>query len=622
MEIVRILAQNKKVVFFVADAVLVALSVWLAFMIRFEAAVPGQYFEIIARLVLIGWIFYLPALAANRLYSFSWSYVSASELIALARAVGLGFLLQTAVLYLFRDFAFFSGFPRSTIFVAAFFVFILCGGIRFAKRIYFYFFRRNNGEGVARVLIAGAGDAGEQLLRSIQSSGADRYFAAGFVDNNDSRQGSIIHGAKVLGKIAQIPEVVSRHNIGELIIALPPGSKSVREAVRLAKTAGLKKIRIVPPLADIIDGKFSLANVRRVEVEDLLERDKVSLDMDAIGKFITGKKVLITGAAGSIGSELCRQTAKFKPAELTVLDQDETGIFNIGNELKKHFADLPVKEFVADIQNASRMKEIFSEIGPQIVFHAAAYKHVPLMEQNAGEAVRNNVFGTKNLADAAISAGAQNFIFISTDKAINPTSVMGATKRIGEMICQAANGAGKTKFVSVRFGNVLGSRGSVIPIFREQIRRGGPVEVTHPEMKRYFMLTSEACLLVMQAGALGKGGEVFVLDMGKPVKIVDLAKEMIKLSGFKPDIDMPIVYIGIRPGEKLFEELMAGDEAVSATQSEKIFIAKLAAADERSLAEKLESLKNAARMPEKQSQVVLKLRSLVPEFCNNEKQAR
>jgi len=362
--------------------------------------------------------------------------------------------------------------------------------------------------------------------------------------------------------------------------------------------------------------------VRRVEVEDLLERDKVSLDMDAIGKFITGKKILITGAAGSIGSELCRQTAKFKPAELTVLDQDETGIFNIGNELKKHFGDLPIKEFVADIQNVRRMEEVFLEIGPQIIFHAAAYKHVPLMEQNPGEAVRNNVFGTKNLADAAIAAGAQNFIFISTDKAINPTSVMGATKRIGEMICQAANDAGKTKFVSVRFGNVLGSRGSVIPIFREQIRRGGPVEVTHPEMKRYFMLTSEACLLVMQAGALGKGGEVFVLDMGRPVKIVDLAKEMIKLSGFKPDIDMPIVYIGIRPGEKLFEELMAGNEVVGATQSEKIFIAKLAAADERSLAENLESLKNAAQMPEKQSQIVGKLQSLVPEFCNNEKQAR
>ena len=616
MKIVGFLAKNKKGLFFVADAILIAVSVWLAFMIRFEADVPGRYFEVIARLVLVGWAFYLPALAAHRLYSFSWSYVGAGELIALARAVGFGFLLQTAVLYLFRDFAFFSGFPRSTIFIAAFFIFLFCGGIRFAKRIYFYFFRRRNGEGVVRVLIAGAGDAGEQLLRSIQNSAADRYFAAGFVDNNDSRQGSIIHGAKVLGKIAQIPEIVSRRKIDELIIALPPGSRFVREAVRLAKDAGLKKIRIVPPLADIIDGKFSLANVRRVEVEDLLERDKVSLDMEAIGEFVAGKKILITGAAGSIGSELCRQTAKFKPAELAILDQDETGIFNIGNELKKHFGDLPIKEFVADIQNARRMKEIFSETGPQIIFHAAAYKHVPLMEENAGEAVRNNVFGTKNLADAAVAAGAQNFIFISTDKAINPTSVMGATKRIGEMICQAANGTGKTKFVSVRFGNVLGSRGSVIPIFREQIRRGGPVEVTHPEMKRYFMLTSEACLLVMQAGALGKGGEVFVLDMGKPVKIVDLAKEMIKLSGFEPDIDMPIVYIGVRPGEKLFEELMAGDEVVGATQSEKIFIAKLAPADGRVLAEKLEGLENDARMPEKQS-LISKLRSLVPEFCNN-----
>ncbi len=617
MKIIDFLAKRKKAVFFAGDMVLIAFSVWLAFMVRFEAQIPEQYFPIIARLVLLGWIFYLPALFLNRLYSFSWSYVSANELIALAKAVGLGFLLQTAALYLFRDFVFFSGFPRSTIFIAAFLVFILCGGIRFAKRIYFYFFRRKNGEGIVSVLIAGAGDAGEQLLRSIQNSAADRYFVAGFADNNNSRQGSIIHGAKVLGKIAQIPEIVSRHNIDELIIALPPGSKSVREAVCLAKDAGLKKIKIVPPLADIIDGKFSLGNVRRVEVEDLLERDKVALDMDAIGKFIVGKKILITGAAGSIGSELCRQTAKFKPAELAVLDQDETGIFNIGNELKNHFGDLPVKEFVADIQNARRMEEIFSEIGPQIVFHAAAYKHVPLMEENAGEAVRNNVFGTKNLADAAIAAGVQNFIFISTDKAINPTSVMGATKRIGEMICQTANGTGKTKFVSVRFGNVLGSRGSVIPIFREQIRRGGPVEVTHPEMKRYFMLTSEACLLVMQAGALGKGGEVFVLDMGKPVKIVDLAKEMITLSGFKPDIDMPIVYIGVRPGEKLFEELMADSEAVGVTQSEKIFIAKMGAVDEQSLAEKLESLKSTMRMREKEFQVVEKLQSLVPEFCNS-----
>jgi FlaA1/EpsC-like NDP-sugar epimerase len=416
MEIVAFLVKWKRIVFFIADAALIALSVWLAFMVRFEAAVPGQYIEIIARLVLTGWIFYLPALAANRLYSFSWSYVSASELIVLARAVGLAFLVQTAAFYLLRDLAFFSGFPRSTIFITAFFVFILCGGLRFGKRIYLYFFKQKAGENVSRVLIAGAGDAGEQLLRSILNSSSDRYLAVGFADNHESRRGSVIHGVKVLGRLEDIPGIAAKYQVDELIIALPPGSKTVRETMRLAQKAGLKKIKIVPPLAEIIDGKFSLASVRRVEVEDLLERDKVSLDMGRIEEFIAGKKILVTGAAGSIGSELCRQIAKFGPAEMALLDQDETGIFNIQNELKKHFGHLRLASFVADIQNARRTDEIFRRFGPQIVFHAAAYKHVPLMEENAAEAVRNNIFGTKNVADAAIACNAQNFIFIPPTK--------------------------------------------------------------------------------------------------------------------------------------------------------------------------------------------------------------
>lgn len=617
MDVIGFLAKRKKVVFFGADAALIAFSVWLAFMIRFEADVPGQYFEIIARLVLTAWLFYLPALAVNRLYSFSWSYVSANELIALARAVGAALLVQTAAFYFLRDFVFFSGFPRSTIFITAFFVFVLCGGIRFAKRIYLHFFKQKSGEDVLSVLIAGAGDAGEQLLRSILNSSPKRYLPKGFVDDHDSRRGSAIHGVKVLGKVGDIPAIAAKHGIDELIIALPPGSKAVREAVRLAKKAGLKKIKIVPPLAEIIDGKFSLASVRRVEVEDLLEREKVMLDMGRIEKFIAGKNVLVTGAAGSIGSELCRQIAKFKPAGLALLDQDETGIFNIQNELKKHFNHLRLAPFVADIQNACRLNGIFSEFEPQIIFHAAAYKHVPLMEENAAEAARNNIFGTKNAAEAAIACGAQNFIFISTDKAINPTSVMGTTKRIGEMICQAANERGLTKFAAVRFGNVLGSRGSVIPIFRDQIRRGGPVEVTHPEMKRYFMLTSEACLLVMQAGAAGQGGEVFVLDMGKPMKIVDLAREMIKLSGFDPDTEMPIVYTGIRPGEKLFEELLTEEEASRAAKGEKIIIAEASPPDKELLENNLDELAQAVSQTDDRARVMAIFKKLVPQFTNN-----
>jgi FlaA1/EpsC-like NDP-sugar epimerase len=614
MQIIKLLLPYKRILFLTSDTALIALSVWLAFMVRFEAEIPANYFIIIARLVILSWIFYLPAFLFNRLYSFSWSYVSTQELVAQFRAVAVALLSQTAVLYLFKNFHFFSGFPRSTIFIASFFIFILCGGSRFAKRVYLYLFKPRSAEGKTRILIAGAGDTGEQLLRNIVGSAAGRYHVVGFVDDHDSRQGNIIHDVKVLGRLEDIPQITAERGVEEIIITLPPGSKLVKEAVRFGKKAGLKKIRIVPPLVEIIGGNVSLENVRKVEVEDLLERDRVVLDAAAIENFIAGKNILITGAAGSIGSELSRQVAKFAPASLALLDQDETGIFNIGNELKKHFPGLAIKEFVADIQNSWRTKEIFSQFRPHVIFHAAAYKHVPLMEDNPGEAAGNNILGTKIVGEAAIEHGTEKLIFISTDKAINPTSTMGATKRVGEMVCQYLNGKGITKFMSVRFGNVLGSRGSVIPIFREQIRKGGPVEVTDPEMKRYFMLTSEACLLVMQAGAMGAGGEVFVLDMGKPIKILDLAKEMIRLSGFEPDVDIPIVYIGIRPGEKLFEELLTAQENAQATQSEKIFVSRLAPVDEQIIAGVLTELETEARRSDNAQNIRAILNRLIPDF--------
>lgn len=617
MAVIEFLAKNKKAFFFVVDVVLIAFSVWLAFMVRFEAQVPSHYFIIIPRLILLGWMFYLPTFALNRLYSFSWSYVSTQELIAMARAAATALLSQIAVFYLFKNYYFFSGFPRSTIFISCFFIFGLCGGVRFAKRIYLYVFKPKSSEGRSRILIAGSGDTGEQLLRSILNSASSRYHAVGFVDDNPSRQGMIIHDIKVLGHLADIPKIVSNYGVEEVIITMPSGSKLIKEAVRFGKKAGIKKIKIVPPMSEIIGGNISFANVRKVEVEDLLERDAVSLNTAAIKKFIFGKTVLVTGAAGSIGSELCRQIARFDPAKLIVLDQDETGIFNIESSLKKNFPGLALVSFIADIQNRPRIFEIFDQSQPQIVFHAAAYKHVPLMEVNSGEAVRNNIFGTKNIGDAAISCNAEKMVFISTDKAINPTSIMGATKRIGEMVCQMLNGRGATKFVSVRFGNVLGSRGSVIPIFREQIRRGGPVEVTDPEMKRYFMLTSEACLLVMQAGAMGSGGEVFVLDMGHPVKILDLAKEMIRLSGFEPDKDIAIVYTGIRPGEKLFEELLTAEEGAVATASDKIFIASLMPFDQAVFNECLEKMKCQIQSSNHKPAILEILKRLIPGFSNS-----
>lgn len=330
-------------------------------------------------------------------------------------------------------------------------------------------------------------------------------------------------------------------------------------------------------------------------MEDLLGRDVVSLDLAPIGRFIQGKRVLITGAAGSIGFELSRQISRFNPALVVLLDQDETGTFYIEKELCIHFPGLPLHAVIADIRDQERIDVIFSTFRPDIVFHAAAYKHVPLMEVNLDEAVKNNVFGTLVLGEAALEHGVQAFVFISTDKAVNPTSVMGATKRIGEMICQTLNQKNGTKFISVRFGNVLASRGSVIPIFREQIKKGGPVTVTHPDMKRYFMSISEACLLVLQAGSIGTGGEVFVLDMGEPVKILDLAHEIIRLSGFEPDKDIPIVFTGMRPGEKLFEELLSAEDGTLPTQHAKIFRAKLRSVEGAFLDQLLAKLRKAVQ---------------------------
>ncbi|OGZ73515.1 MAG: hypothetical protein A3A98_03680, partial [Candidatus Staskawiczbacteria bacterium RIFCSPLOWO2_01_FULL_40_39] len=425
-----------------------------------------------------------------------------------------------------------------------------------------------------------------------------------------------IHGLKVLGKISDLPKIIAKSEVKQLIIALPSANnKVIKQAVELGRSAGLRKIKIAPPMHEIIRGEVSLKNLKDVGVEDLLGRDPVGLDKKQIENFINDNIILITGAAGSIGAELARQVAKFKPSKLVLLDQDETGIFTIAKEMQDKFPMLEISLFVADIRDKEKVDAIFKEFHPQIVFHAAAYKHVPLMELQPDEAVKNNIFGTEILADMSVEYGVEKFIFISTDKAVNPTSVMGATKRVGEMICQKHNQADGTKFISVRFGNVLNSRGSVIPTFREQIRKGGPVEVTDPEMKRYFMLTSEACLLVMQAGAMGQGGEVFVLDMGKPVKILDLAKEMIRLSGFEPDKDIAIVFVGIRPGEKLFEEILTAEEGTLVTQNQKIFMAKLSLINVGEFAEKLERLKESAIRNNKE-EIIKNLKQMISSFVN------
>jgi len=603
--------------FLVSDIVLISLSVVLAFLVRFEGFIPNRYFSNIAGLIFFSILFTIPIFYFFKLYFFSWAYVSTQELINLTKSVSLSFLFLTATYFILRDHHLFSGFPRSTLFITYFFIFLLCGTLRFAKRIYLEIFPKGKREEKINVLIVGAGNLGEQVLRAIKSLPKSQYFPVGFVDNDPAKQGILIHGLRVLGKIKEIPKIAKENLIEEMMIALPYGSKEIKEAVEFGRKAKIKKIKILPSIGDLISGEIPLTKLKDIEIEDLLGRQPVELDKKLIADFIKGKVVLITGAAGSIGSELSKQVALFSPSLLLILDQDETGIFNLSEELKDKFPKLKFFYLICNIRDEPKIRKIFDKYKPQIVFHAAAYKHVPLMEEHPDEAVKNNIFGTEIVARAALDSKVEKFIFISTDKAVNPSSVMGATKRIGEMICQALNEKGKTKFISVRFGNVLDSRGSVIPIFKEQIKAGGPVTVTHPEMKRYFMLNSEACLLVMEAGAIGKGGEVFVLDMGKPIRILDLAREMIKLAGFEPDKEIPITFIGPRPGEKLFEEVLTAEEGTSATKYKRILIAKLKEPNEEKLRNGLERLKDAVKRNDK-NEIVKIFKELIPSYSPKE----
>jgi len=615
MNIFKKTVVTKTVFFVLADIILIAVSFLFAFLIRFDGQIPAQYALFVPKIIGLAVIFIIPVFYFQGLYSFSWSYVSTNEAVSLFKAVTISFIFLSVTIFISNYFPHFANFPRSILFISYLLIFILCGGIRIAKRIYINIAGHGDMLNKEKTLIVGAGDAGEQILRSILSSKNSPYQLVGFVDDNPIKQGVNIHGYRVLGKISDIPKIIADERIEELIIALPSaGNATIKEAVELGRKSGLKKIKISPPLSEIIDGVVSLKNLKYVEVEDLLGREEVSLDTKQIESSIKDKVILVTGAAGSIGSELSRQIAKFNPKTLLLLDQDETGIFNISKELEDIFFDLKIQSFVADIRDKEKVKEIFEKLQPKIIFHAAAYKHVPLMEANPDEAVKNNIFGTENLLKASLDNDVEKFIFISTDKAVNPTSVMGATKRVSEMICQAYNQKNKTKFISVRFGNVLNSRGSVIPTFRQQIKKGGPVEVTHKEMKRYFMLTSEACLLVMQAGAMGKGGEVFVLDMGKPIRIWDLAKEMIRLSGFEPDKDIAIVFTGIRPGEKLFEEMLTAEEGTVATQNQKIFMAKLSAINFEDLEKQLENIKSLTNKEIEGQKIINALKSIVPQY--------
>ena len=573
----------KRTIFFLfCDIVLIALSCFLGFLLRFDGVIDSQYFPMIKAFMVLAVPLTIIFFAIERLYSISWSFISIREIIKLGRAIVLSFASIGVILFVLKDHDMFHGFPRSIVFISGAIALFLTGTLRFAKRIYLYGFKKKpkgNKEDKNKILIIGAGDAGEKLARHIIATPNIPYSLKGFIDDNPMKKGVLIHGIKVLGKIKELPRIINQEEIKEIIIAIPSAPpKVIKETVELARQAKIEKIKILPGTKEILEEKVSLSNLREISIEDLLGRDPIKIDTNAIQEYITGKVVLVTGAAGSIGSVLCEQILRFKPKKLIALDQRETALFYLKRNLNKLWKDSsltenPLNFALVDICDKNKIDKIFEKFQPHTIFHAAAYKHVPMMEDDPDEAVKNNIFGTLTVGQAALKYNAEKFVMVSTDKAINPTSVMGASKRMCEKVCVWLNQQNNTRFCAVRFGNVLGSQGSVVPIFEKQIKKGGPVEVTDPEMKRYFMITSEACLLVMQAGAIGQGGEVFVLDMGQPVKILDLAKEMIRLAGYRPDIDIPIVFTGIRQGEKLFEEIITENE--SPTKHEKIFISHL-----------------------------------------------
>ncbi|OGF53114.1 MAG: hypothetical protein A2Z21_06900, partial [Candidatus Fraserbacteria bacterium RBG_16_55_9] len=572
--------SKRVVLLLLADALLISLALYGAFLLRFDGQIPPPWANTWLSYLWIALGVKIPIFYAFRLYRMSWAHVSFRELLSVFLAVGLSSSLLGTIFFLLRGEQILWTFPRSILILDYVLTLFLIGGLRSGKRIQLGLSSRFSSKG-RRVLLVGAGNAGDQILRAMLRETRSLYLPIGFADDDPTKQGIALHGVRVLGKRSEIPQIVKMYGVEELIISMPAASSRViRETVELGRQARLTQIKILPGLHQLVSGQLGLSDIREVQPEDLLGREPVHMEVHEIQSYLKDKVVLVTGASGSIGTELCRQIAKFSPSKLLALDQDETGQFYLEQELREKLPSLEFQTIIADIRDQTKIEQVFQQYRPQVVFHAAAYKHVPLMEIYPDEAVKNNIFGTLTMSETALKWRAEKFVLISTDKAVNPTSVMGATKRAAEMMVQVLHRRGGTKFTAVRFGNVLGSRGSVIPIFRQQIKRGGPVTVTHEDMQRYVMVASEAVALVLQAGSMSQGGEVFVLDMGDPIKIVDLARELIRLSGYEPDKDIPIVFTGQRPGEKFFEELLTAEEGTVATHHRQIFVARMGEAPE------------------------------------------
>ncbi|NKF08500.1 polysaccharide biosynthesis protein [Clostridium gasigenes] len=554
------------------DIFLINVAYLLSFYIRYEFNVRSEHIDIYINTLPIIIAIYVIALSIFKMYKSMWRIAGIDEVIhgvtACALAGATNFLFMELLPHRV---------PRVVTMLACLFIIILIIGLRLSYRVLGRLITYVNAfktDGKENVLIIGAGHYAQILIGEIRGAKASQYNLIGLVDDNKNKINTYLNGFKVLGSINNILEIISKKHVDLVLIAIPSlDVETKKEIINICQEAKIK-MKIMPSVGELLNEEVRLNQMRDVDLRDLLGRPEIKLDKDGISEYIKDKVVLVTGGGGSIGSELCRQISKFSPKKLIILDIYENSAYDLQNELTRNMKDLDKDVLIASVRDKNRLEEIFETYKPQVVFHAAAHKHVPLMEFNPQEAIKNNVVGTLNLAECADEYGVERFVLISTDKAVNPTNVMGATKRLCEMIAQALNNKSKTEFVAVRFGNVLGSNGSVIPLFKNQITAGGPITLTDENITRYFMLIPEAAQLVLQAGAYANGGEIFVLDMGKPVRIYDLAENLIKLSGLEPHKDIKIEVTGLRPGEKLYEELLMDEEGLIETKHEKIFIGK------------------------------------------------
>jgi FlaA1/EpsC-like NDP-sugar epimerase len=619
----KIRPQGKKLLIieagsFLLDAILIAVSFYLAYAIRFEFQIPPNHLRTMFQIMPFILLVKMSIFVFFRMYQGMWRFASLEDMLNVIKAVILSTVgIILAVLLMHR----FEGYSRSVFFIDCGLGLLFIGGVRMSTRLYFNgnahreLFAPLSGEdpGKKKLLIIGAGSAGEKVLREILDNPTLKFIPVGFLDDEPGKLGRAIHGVKVLGTVDQIDSF--RTFFDEILIALPSASgQEMRRIVAACEKTG-KRFRTIPSIGELIDGRVSVKTVRDVTLQDLLGRKEVKLNIDEISSCLHGKRVLITGAGGSIGSELVRQVSRFHPGALALVEISEFNLFRIEMECRQRFAYIKTSGFLVDIRDQESLNQVFKKFRPQVVFHTAAYKHVPLQELHPWEAVRNNVLGTRNLVQVALEEehAVERFVLVSTDKAVRPTNVMGATKRIAEKLTLSANKRSKGQFMVVRFGNVMGSSGSVIPTFQDQIARGGPVTVTHPEVTRYFMSIPEAAQLILEAGAMGEGGESFILDMGKPVNIAELARDLIRLHGYEPDRDIAIQYTGLRPGEKLYEELITEGEGIVKTEHEKILILRGNGHDWDPLQHQIDVLLEIARTYDG-VKIKLKLQEIVPEY--------